>query len=78
MNLFKKLFIPNGKEEAITAYETWVVRWISRYGWYGSDTREECEVFTTKKDAEKFATRLREAFKLIRHSACNKVEVSKN
>lgn len=78
MNFFKKIFIPNGQKEPVTAYETWVVRWRSRYGQYVSDTQDECEIFTTKEDAEKFAIQLKEAFKLIKHSSGNRVEVSKN
>ncbi len=78
MNLFKELSIPNAQKEALIAYESWVVRWKSRHGQYGSDTKDEFEVFTTEKDAEKFATQLKEAFKLIKHSSGNKVEVYKN
>ncbi len=78
MNILKKLFVPSGQKQELTAYETWSVRWRSRYGEYGSDTQDEMEVFTTKEDANKFATELREAFKLIKHTSGTRVEVSKN
>lgn len=78
MNLFKKILVPSKQNQELTAYETWAVRWRSRNGRYSSDIRDEMELFTSKEDAEKFATALREAFKLIRHTSGDKVEVSKN
>lgn len=78
MNIFKKIEVPNGDKETLTAYETWFVRWRSRHGEFSNDTKDECEVFLTKEDAEKFATRLKEAFKLIKHTSGTNVTVSKN
>ena len=78
MNLFKKIFIPSGKKESVTSYESWVVRWRGRFGQFHGDTQDECEVFTTQEDAEKFATQLKEAFKLIKHSSGDKIEIFKN
>ncbi len=75
MNLLKKLFIPNGQKETVTAYESWVVRWTSRHGEYARDTREECEIFTTKEDAEKFATYLQELYVLY-NSECKNLSQS--
>ena len=78
MNILKKLFVPSGQQQELTAYESWCVRWRSRHGKYGSDTQDEMEIFTTKEDAEKFAIELRNAFKLVKHTSGTKVEVSKN
>lgn len=78
MNILKKLFVPSGQQQELTVYESWCVRWRSRYGQYGSDTQDEMEIFTTKEDAEKFATELRNAFKLIKHTSGTRVEVIKN
>ena len=78
MNLFKKLWIPTGEKQTVTAYETWVVRWRSRHGQFHHDTQDECEIFTSKQDAEKFADQLKEAFKLRKLSSGNRVEVYKN
>lgn len=78
MNILKKLFVPSGQKQELTAYEIYSVRWRSRQGQYRSDTQDEMEIFTTKEDAEKFATELRNAFKLIKHSSGTRVEVSKN
>lgn len=78
MNLFKKIFIPNGQKESVIAYESWTVRWYSRNGEYSGDVRKECEIFTSEEDAEKFATQLREAFKLIKHTSRDRVVVEKN
>jgi len=78
MNILKKLFVPSGQQQELTAYESWSVRWRSRYGEYSGDTQPEMEIFTTKKDAEKFATQLRNAFNLIKHTNGTKVTVSKN
>lgn len=78
MSIFKKIFIPSGKHQELTAFESWSVRWVSRHGRYGSDTQYEMEVFTTKEDAEKFAKELRKAFKLIKHTSDVGVSVSKN
>lgn len=78
MNLLKKIFVPSGEKQELTAYETWSVRWRSRYGEYYGHTQDEMEVFTTKEDAEKFATELRAAFKLIKHTSGCRVKVSKN
>lgn len=77
MNLFKKLFIPSGEKQEVTAYENWSVRWLSRNGQFSGDTQKEAEFFTNKDDAEKFATELKEAFKLIKHTSGTKVEVVK-
>jgi len=75
---FKKISAPSSIKEDITAYETWVVRWKSRYGSYSSDTKPEVEVFTSEEDACKFKQRLEEAFNLLRHTSGTKVTVTKN
>ena len=76
MNFFKKLLIPSGETE-VTALETWTVRWHSRHGSYGSDTRPECEVFLNEEDAKKFADALKAAYKLIKHTSGTSVTVEK-
>lgn len=77
MKIFKKLFVPNGEQEELTAYETWSVRWVSRHGEFHDDVQNEIELFTTKEDAEKFANELKKAFKLIKHTSKTKVKISK-
>lgn len=78
MKILKKLFVPSGQKQELTAFETWSVRWRSRYGQYYGSTQDEMEVFTTKEDADKFAKELRAAFKLIKHTSGTSVEVRKN
>ncbi len=78
MNIFKKLIIRNKETQELTAYERWSVKWQGRYGEYSSDTQNEMEFFTTKEDAERFATELREAFKLLKHTSNTKVVVNKS
>jgi hypothetical protein len=78
MNILKKILAPSGQQQELEAYETWSVRWESRYGEYSHDTQPEMEVFTSKEDAEKFATELRNAFELIRHTSGTEVKVHKN
>lgn len=78
MNIFKKLFVPSGQKQELTAYETWTVRWESRHGEYHTDVQPEMEVFTNKDDAHMFATQLKEAFKLIKHTSGSTVKISKN
>jgi hypothetical protein len=75
---FKNLFIPTGQKESVVAYESWTVRWTSRYGEYSGNTQQEAEVFTNEDDAKKFANQLREAFKLTRTTSGNRVIVTKN
>lgn len=78
MNFLKKLLIPSGEKEEVTAYKTYTVRWWSRYGEYSNDIRAEVEVFTTKEDADKFAKSLKEAYSLLRHTSGTKVYVENN
>lgn len=77
-NWFKTLLIPTGLKEELVAYESWIVRWQSRYDEYSSSIRPEAEVFTNKEDADKFAEQLREAFKLVRHTHGTRVTVKQN
>ena len=74
---FKKLFAPSGDKKELTALENWSVRWTSRYGEFSGHTQAECEFFLSEEEANHFAEQLREAFKLIRHTSLNKVEVKK-
>lgn len=78
MKTFKKIFFPSGEQTEAIAYESWTVRWYSRYGQFSSETRQECEVFTNKADADAFAEQLRLAFKLVRHTSGNQVVVEEN
>jgi hypothetical protein len=78
MNILKKILAPSGQQQELEAYETWIVRWESRYGECSFETQPEMEVFTSKEDAEKFAVELRNAFKLIRHTSGTDVNLRKN
>lgn len=75
---FKNIFVPNDKKVSLIAYESWTVRWFSRYGEFSSSIKEECEVFTSEEEAEFFKNSLEEAFKLIRHTSHTKVTINKN
>lgn len=77
MNLFKWLSIPTGATKEVKAYESWSVRWTSRYNNYMTGTKQEAEFFTNEKDAEDFAKSLRDAFKLLKHTSDTKVTVEK-
>jgi len=67
MRLFKKVTIPSGETVHIDAHDTWNVRWYAQ----NRDTRglgypPPCvEVFPSHADAERFATELRSAAKLL-------------
>jgi hypothetical protein len=73
---FKWLTVPKTNEtkevEAVYLYE---VRWRSRTGEYGSDTRPEVEGFVTQELADAFATSLRNAYKLLRTTSGTDVSV---
>jgi hypothetical protein len=69
MITFKWLTVPTSNEtKEVNAVQLWEVRWHSRHGEYHSDTRPEVEAFITKELAEEFATSLRNAYKLLRHT----------
>lgn len=74
---FKWLSIPSG-ESQVQAVETWTVRWTSRFGAYHHETQSEAEVFTDAASAKAFATALKDAFKVVKHTSGNSVLVTKN
>lgn len=79
MGFFKKtITIPSGEKADVQAYDVWHVRWTSRHGEYSHDTRPEVEAFTTQEDADRFATELKTAFRLIRHTRGIGVTVEKS
>ena len=75
---FKEILISCKEKEKVIAYESWIVRWTSRYGCYSCETKPECEIFPLEEDADRFANQLREAFKLIRHTHGNDVIIERN
>lgn len=75
---FKWLRISGGEKVEVKATRSWTVRWTSRHNPYSSGSRPECEVFTSATDAERFATALREAFKLIKHTSGTEVIIQEN
>ena len=79
MRLFKRktITVPTVEKEDLDAAELWDVRWTSRYGSFHGDTQPEMEVFFSEEEANRFKTELEDAFKLIRHTSGNKVEVNK-
>lgn len=79
MALFSKnLTVPSDNSTSqIEAVQLWEVRWVSRYGEYHNNTRTEVEVFTSQEAAEHFAEALKNAFKLIRHTSGNSVQITK-
>lgn len=82
MRFFKKVSIPSGEESELLAYESWVVRWLSLDGdkaYFSTNKKQEAEVFTTKGDADAFATALREANGLLRNKgSMTEITVTKN
>ena len=72
----KWLRVPSSHDtRLIEAVQLWEVRWESRSGKYLSDTQKEMEAFTSKQEAEAFATSLKNAFRLIRHTSGDSVSV---
>lgn len=67
-NIFKRLFIPSGQKTEVVAYNSWIVRWHSRSGNYSADKKQEAEIFPSEEDAHKFASQLKESFKLLKYS----------
>ena len=53
--------------------ETWEVRWISRHGRFSGDTRPEVAGFSNEGDALVFATAIRDAYKMLRHTSDTEV-----
>jgi hypothetical protein len=77
MSFIKKwLKIPSG-ETSVEAFETYEVRWTSRFGEYHSRVKPEVEVFPSKEDAGAFATALTNAFRLIRHTGSGTIVTMK-
>lgn len=78
MNWFKKLVsAPSGQTVNLEGLETWMVSWTSRHGVYSCDTRLQFQAFTNSEDAEHFAQSLRDAFRLVKHTAQTDVRVER-
>lgn len=75
--LLKKLFFRDKTETSVDVFEMWEVRWTSRHGKYSSDTQPEVRVFPKEEDAREFKKALEDAFKLIRHTSGDFVEIRK-
>jgi hypothetical protein len=74
----KWITVPASNEtKQVPAVQLWEVRWTSRYDVYSHSTRPEMEAFPTEAEAQAFATALRNAFELIRHTSGARVEVRK-
>jgi len=74
----KSLLVPfSNLWKTVEAVQCWEVRWTSRHGEYNFDVRPEVEVFASSAEAEEFATSLRNAFELIRHTWGDDVTVRK-
>lgn len=80
-NWFKNLLIPSGEKTTVIAYNSWVVRWRSANFEGGSSnlihTTENCEIFPSEIDANKFAQSLEDARKLLKDEKF-KVKVQSN
>lgn len=74
----KTITVPASNEvKEIEAVQLWEVRWRSRHGDFSGETSPQVEAFPTQELAEEFATALRNAFTLIRHTYGIKVTVQK-
>jgi hypothetical protein len=66
----KKIEVPVSNEtQIVESIQLWYVRWTSRYGNFSGETKKEIEAFPTESEANDFATALRNAFKLVRHTS---------
>lgn len=79
MQIFTKfLTVPEtNATRQIEVAQLWEVRWRSRFGKYNGDTRPEVEAFASEEEAKAFATALRQAFTLLRHTSGTDVTVTK-
>ena len=76
MKWLKKIIkAPSGETVDLQGFQVWMVRWNSRHGQFHGDTKPQVQAFGTREDAEHFATSLREAFALIKHTSGNEVRV---
>ena len=70
---FKWLTAPfTNQTREVEAVQMWNVRWQSRNGKYSGDVQPELEA-----QAQEFATVLRNAFALLRHTSGTRVSVSR-
>ena len=70
---FKWLTAPfTNRTREVEAVQMWNVRWQSRNGKYSGDVQPELEA-----QAQEFATALRNAFALLRHTSGTRVSVSR-
>jgi hypothetical protein len=75
---FKKKKVPETNEtKIINVVQLWEVRWLSRHGEWRDDTKTEVEVFASKEEANAFREALENAFRLIKHTAGDKVTLEK-
>ena len=75
---FKWLTAPfTNQTREVEAVQMWNVRWQSRNGEYTDHVHPELEAFPTETQAQEFATSLRNAFALIRHTSGTRVSVSR-
>ncbi len=84
--IVKLLNVPVSNEtKQIEVAQLWEVRWWSRNGWSMSEDnpshvscRQEVETFLTAREAEAFATSLRNAFDILKYTGSGrKVFVTK-
>jgi len=76
MNILK-MFFRSEAQMSVDVIETWEVRWHSRYDSYSQSVRPEVRAFPSKEDAKAFAKALNDAFRIIKHSSGNRVDVNK-
>ena len=72
LGMFRKssVKVPASNEKVdLETVQLTYVRWLSRHGKYNHETRECVEAFVNPEDANRFASALRDAFALIRHTS---------
>lgn len=74
---FKKIKVSTDATKELTAYEHWAVRWTGTTGYFHGDQIDLVEFFLNETDANDFATKLKEAFKLTKCFGGWSVKVSK-
>ena len=79
MLIFKKTRKPKSDDtKEVSSVKLWFVSWYSRDGEYSHSINKEMEAFVSKSEAEEYASSLKAAFKLVRHTSRNSVTVNSN
>lgn len=66
----KPVEVPATNEtKTVDGVQVWTVRWLSRYGEFSGNVREEVAAFVNEQEAKDFKESIENAFKLLRHTS---------